>query len=202
MAGGSTVCLRDVNHGQVVFAWPLVIVEDTPSFLLAAQLDGAVGMVPDGYPHDPRRLVEQASAREWLLVERPWQSTNCLHVFETGTWWSTRLMWDADTGKFMCWYVDFRLPVTRTDGRVDSKDLQLDVVMSPDGSWTWKDETHFALAVKAGFIHEDQRAAVEAARGQVVARIERREFPFDDSLVDWTPDGLSVPTLPADWHVV
>lgn len=198
LAAGATVCLRNVNAGQVVFAWPLSVMEDREDALLAGQFPGAVGMVPEGYPNDLNRLIEQGLARQWTLVPRPWQTTFALHVLMPERWWSTRLMWSAADDSFLCWYVDFCLPLVRQGANVDTRDLQLDIVVGPDRRWSWKDEDHFKLATDAGLISADQVAAVETARSEVTALIDGRSFPFDDSLLARKPTG-ELPVLPVDW---
>jgi predicted RNA-binding protein associated with RNAse of E/G family len=196
---GDVVCLRDVVGNEVAWAWPAAVVADDGDTLVAAQLLGGVGMVPEGYPDDRRRVIEQAVSRSWTLVPLAWRFTNVLHVLTAGQWWSTKLMWDAASGEFLCWYVDLRVPIVRRGCNVDSRDLQLDLVVGLDGSWTWKDEDHLALAVDAGFISAEEHAAVEATRPVIVAAVEAKGFPFDDSLRDWRPDGLALPVLHEKW---
>ena len=49
-------------------------------------------------------------------------------------WWFFR------GGVFAGWYVNLETPYTRHDVGVDATDLVLDIVVSPDRSWVWKDE--------------------------------------------------------------
>ena len=196
---GSVSCLRDIHHDQVVSAWPVTVVGGDTDHVLAAQLAGSIGMAPAGYPADLRRVREQATHQTWSVVECEWLSTNCLHVIQPDQWWGTRLMWAA-TGEFLCWYVDFRVPVTlSTDGlSADTRDLQLDIVVTENGTWSWKDEDHFRYAIDAGIISREERDAVSASREAVVAEIEARRFPFDQSLLDM-PKLAELPALPETW---
>ena len=193
-------CVRDIHKGQVVFAWPVEVQGGGDGHVLAAQLAGSVGMVPEGYPDDLHRVLEQVSTGEWSVVEREWRWTNCLHVLQPERWWGTQLMWAADTGELLCWYVDFRLPLVASGDSLNTRDLQLDIVVSPDGSWRWKDEDHYQFAIDLGYISSDERDGVERSRDEVVAAIEAGRFPFDGSLLDWQPP-TSMPTLPSTWAV-
>jgi protein associated with RNAse G/E len=195
---GSIRCLRDIHHEQVAFAWPVTVVGGDRDHLLAAQLAGSVGMVPDGYPDDLDRVLQQVDSGVWHVRERAWQWTNCLHVLQPDQWWGTSLMWTAATGEFLCWYVDFRAPLVRSGDSLNTRDLQLDIVISPDGTWQWKDEDHYQFSVDTGFISADERAAVDASRESVVAQIEAGRFPFDGALADFALPA-ELPTLPPGW---
>lgn len=197
---GAVRCVRDIHNDQVVFAWPVEMQGRGDGYVLAAQLAGSVGMVPEGYPDDLHHILEQVSTGEWSIVEREWLWTNCLHVLQPDQWWGTQLMWSADTGEFLCWYVDFRLPLVASGDSLNTRDLQLDIVVSPDGSWRWKDEDHYQLAIDLGYISSEERHAVESSRDEAVAAIKAGRFPFDGSLLDWQPPA-SLPMLPPTWAV-
>ena len=107
-------------------------------------------------------------------------------------------MWSAETSEFLCWYIDFRVPLVHSGDSLNTRDLQLDIVVSPDGSWHWKDEDHYQSSIDIGFISEEERAAVDASRDSAVADIEAKRFPFDDSLIDLTLP-LDAPSLPPTW---
>ena len=191
-------CIRDIYDGQVAWAWPVSVVGGGQDYLLAAHLAGSVGMVPEGYPNDLHRLLEQVSSGIWCPVALTWQQTNCLHVVQPDRWWGTRLMWDAETDEFLCWYIDFRLPVVRSGEALNTRDLALDIVVRPDGQWRWKDEDHYQFSLDMGYINGAEHAAVEAARELVVAEIEERRFPFTDDLLDWQLPA-ELPSLPETW---
>ena len=189
--------MRWFHSGVVAYAWPVEPVASSSEAVVVGLATGTRGLVPVGYPEDKELLDEQAHRGEFRHVERVWDTTNCLHVFQTGQWWGTRLMWDAPSGDFLCWYVDFLRPVVSHGTFVDSRDLSLDIVVFPDGSMLWKDEDRYAEKVDAGLISEDERLQVEVARAHAVDAIEARRFPFDGAYLDWTPDGQER-SLPAD----
>lgn len=194
---GSTWCMRFFHAGVVAFAWPVELIESNDDATVVGLTAGSNGLVPIGYPGDSERLDEQALRGKFEHVPRTWESTNCLHVFQPNQWCGTRLMWDAETGNFLCWYVDFLTPIQVHGSCVDSRDLSLDIVVLPDGASIWKDEDRYAHKVRIGLIDDEERTHVDLARDHVVAAIEDRRFPFDGSYSDWQPDGQHR-TLPDD----
>lgn len=192
-----TWCMRFFHAGVVAFAWPVEPVVSTTDATVVGLTAGSVGLVPIGYPGDSDLLDEQASRGEFDHVPRTWETTNCLHVFQPNQWWGTRLMWNAATGDFLCWYVDFLTPVRIHGTFVDSRDLSLDIVVLPEGTIIWKDEDRYAHKINIGLITEHERANVEHARDQAVAAIQDRRFPFDETYLEWQPDGRRR-TLPDD----
>jgi hypothetical protein len=85
---------------------------------------------------------------------------------------------------------------------VDTVDQDLDIVVSPDRTWQWKDEEEFAerLALPDRYWVPDEDAVWAEGR-RVIKRIEAGEFPFDGTWTDFVPDpSWPVPhTLPAGW---
>ena len=110
-------------------------------------------------------------------------------------------MWAAGTRDFLCWYVDFRVPFVRNGPFLDTRDLQLDVVVTPDGSWRMKDEDDYATAINAGYISAAERTEVERAKDAVISFVEAKRFPFDGSYCDWVFSDL-MPELPPRWQTV
>lgn len=197
---GDVVILRDVAAGAILFAWPLRVVGDSARGLLLSQRPGVIGKVTRGYPNDHATLLNEIASTRPTLVDLAWSSTVTLGIFTSEQWWSTRLMWDAATGDFLCYYVDFRRPIRRIGACVDTLDLGLDIVVTPDGHWQWKDEDHMPLIRAAGWLDGDGEAELEAAKADAVTSIEKRSFPFDDSLLTWRPDSGALHELPEGWN--
>ncbi len=109
-------------------------------------------------------------------------------------------MWDATTGDFLRYYVAFLRPVVRRRHLLDTLDLGLDVVVAPDGTWSWKDLDDVALLQERGWLGQEDLAHLERAKVEVVGAVEGRRFPFDGSLFARRPNqSVSPATLPADW---
>jgi predicted RNA-binding protein associated with RNAse of E/G family len=197
---GETVVIRDVHARTVFFAWPLHVLEDGAAGLLTVQVPGAVGKVVKGYPTDRSLLLAEITSGSPTLVDLAWSSVLRVGVITPGTWWCTWLMWDATSGDFLCYYVDFLRPVVRRGHLLDTLDLGLDVVVAPDGTWRWKDLDDVALLQERGWLGQEDLAHLERAKVEVVGAVEGRCFPFDGSLIARRPDpSLSPATLPVDW---
>ena len=78
-----------------------------------------------------------------LLSLTTWQPFRTLMWMPRGAahsvWWSWRPGDD-----FAGWYVNLERPVIRWAGGVDVYDQELDLLVYPDGRWSWKDEDAFA----------------------------------------------------------
>jgi hypothetical protein len=197
---GENLAWRDVRRETVCFAWPNRVIEDGGRGLLLARCPGAVGKVVRGYPEDPAQMRHELGRATPSLVDLRWSGTITLGVHVDHAYWSTRLMWRADTGTFLCYYIDFCRPLIRAPGRIDSLDLALDMVVDPDGAWRWKDIAEYEELCVAGVIDREDRAAVAAATPVVIRAIESGAFPFDGSLVSWKwPPDLALPELPPQW---
>lgn len=185
LSTGSSIAVRDVQDGVVYFAWPFRVIEDGPRGLLLAQRPGAVGRVHRGYPDDRASMLEHLTATAPDLVELAWSRTVSLDVWSPANWWSTRVFWDEADGRFLCYYIDFVRPFS-TQGRcLDTLDLALDVVVTPDGRWAFKDVDQYEDLRRRRWIRDDDHEAVERAKPTVIAAIESGRFPFDGSLLEW-----------------
>jgi predicted RNA-binding protein associated with RNAse of E/G family len=47
--------------------------------------------------------------------------------------------WTGPDREFACWYVNLQTAFVRTSVGYDTQDLELDIVVTPDGTWTLKD---------------------------------------------------------------
>ena len=85
---------------------------------------------------------------------------------------------------------------------VDIVDEDLDIVVSPDRAWRWKDEEEFRerLALPEHYWVSDE-AAVRAEGERVIKEIEAGVFPFDGTWCDWQPPPTWAPPseLPVGW---
>ena len=191
-APGDVVLLRHVHEGRAYFAVPARIVadDDVVAWWIAP---GTPGIYPLGLA-DERLLLP---LREWATREHAWYGSGNLDVTRPGDWYGLRLFWSGD-GAFEAWYVNLQEPLRRTPRGFDTRDLQLDLLVRPDGSCELKDEDHLAQAVAFG--HVD----AELARGlrEEVERL-RANPPWPTGWEGWRPDpAWPVPELPPDWDRV
>jgi hypothetical protein len=92
-------------------------------------------------------------------------------------------------------------PFRRTPIGFDTNDHTLDIVVTPDLQWSWKDELLLEEQASRG---EYSAGLVEAIRGEaalVIATIESRGSPFTDGWEDWRPDSTwPTPRLADTWN--
>jgi hypothetical protein len=114
-----------------------------------------------------------------------------------------RLFFDAGSGEFSHYCVNFQSPRRRTSIGFDTFDLCLDITADARGRWRWKDQDEFARAIELGVVSREVERNVRAAGEEVIALIEARRAPFDGRYEDWRPPA-SPPQLafPPGWEVL
>jgi predicted RNA-binding protein associated with RNAse of E/G family len=124
-------------------------------------------------------------------------------VIEAGKYYSTVFFWKHESNEFLCYYINFQLPFKRNHCSVDTLDLDLDIVINPDFSFEWKDLDDYQKAIESGVISLEWANEIEKAKSEVLARLEKREYPFDNSWLNWRPDpNWSTPELPHGWDKI
>jgi uncharacterized protein len=176
---------RDVHLGRVWRAQACRVVEETDELLALWIPRGSPFAIPAGglrIPGDDWELESGATKRDQLCVAR------------LGRAHSIYLFW-TDEGGIDHWYVNFERPLRRTALGVDTFDEKLDLIVSPDGSYRWKDEDELELAAAAGLLDAD---AVRAEAQRVLG-----EWPFPTGWEEFRPDpSWPVPELPEGWERV
>jgi uncharacterized protein len=189
---GEPVLFRSVYRERVRFAFSHRLVADDGgrlSLYLAPGTHGAwMGRDPDG------RYLER-----WAGDEEPhphvWHTHHVLWLVRPEETHMLGLLWD-ERWEFRCWYVNLQAPLTGTPLGFDTTDWALDVVVAPDGSWSWKDEDDFAEAEELGIFEPSEAAAVWAEGERVIA-----ERPWPTGWEEWRPDpAWTPPPLPTGWQ--
>jgi hypothetical protein len=132
-------------------------------------------------------------------------------VIETTVWHTNRVVWltphhgahslghffDGQNGRFKCYYVNLQAQAWRTPIGFDTYDQVLDVLVTPDGSWRWKDEDEFELAIRLGLFSVDEGAAIRREGERVIASLPTL---LPTGWEDWQPDPAWLPVpLPDGW---
>jgi hypothetical protein len=106
-------------------------------------------------------------------------------------------------GTFLGWYVNPEAPFVRTDIGVDTSDNNLDVVVTPDFTWRWKDEDQTQHWEDMGVFTRADTESFYAAGRDVIADVEARRFPFNGSYLDYRPDPQwGIPQFHPEWDRV
>jgi predicted RNA-binding protein associated with RNAse of E/G family len=116
-----------------------------------------------------------------------------------GERWSTWVTWSADW-EFLGWYVNLQSLLCRTAIGFDVDDHRLDILVSPDRSWRWKDDDELARSIEIGEYTEEEVASIWRDGEAAVAALERDAPPFCDPWPDWRPPPeWDVPTVLPAW---
>ena len=173
---GATITKREVWDGAAWLEHPVVVESDEgPDGVLAVVLaDGARFTFPPhpGGPHP------------WSGRDR-WRGATALQLRRPHDWYSVWRFFSA-SGEFECWYVNFERPLVRTAQGIDTDDLELDLVVLPDGERRWKDVEHLARRLEQRRFGVDELVAVLRAASDVSDLLDRDErwwARWDD----WTP---------------
>jgi hypothetical protein len=194
---GAEVTVRSRPGGAIGYCFPAVVVADEASRTVLFQPVGTVCKCRGGSRGGPqgRSLLEWDGTHRDIAVGR-----TTVHVHLAGDpFWVIR-GWDrgAPTG----WYINLAAPWTRFALGFDTEDHTLDVVVADDrSSWRWKDEDELAWMVQRGAYSAEHADAIRRNGEAAIARLERREAPFDDG--SWSALSIDVkwprPSLPAAW---
>jgi predicted RNA-binding protein associated with RNAse of E/G family len=108
-------------------------------------------------------------------------------------WWFYR------DGAFAGWYVNLEEPYVRRPGAVDTNDQLLDIVVTPQRQWEWKDVDEFTERTGNPLYFDSATAdAVRAEGERLIKLIEAGDFPFDGTYTDFRPDpDWPIPRLPS-----
>lgn len=197
---GDVAALRYITtDGRIEMCWPCRVVEDRQDLLALFIAAGSP------YKAGPKRTAaeKRAMRKERLPPDEYVWRKDTLRLMFPGRRHSVYLFWDHDGSRrdLAYYFVNLEEPFRRTAVGFDTQDHTLDVVITPDLAWRWRDEEELANHVKEGFYTEALAAAVRAEGTEVISAIcERRTHPCLDRWAEWAPDaGWQTPEIPAGW---
>lgn len=204
---GATTLLRGLVDGRVWQVQPATVLADVPGdphapgYTALALVPGTVCVVTTSTSsrirHGSSRSYQwdEIPARDWGWSRHVWFGTHVVMHLRQGDWFALWEMRDA-AGELVQWYVNFQDPVRRSRrGFVDTRDLELDLVVRPDGQRTWKDRDDFDDGCRHGVIDGERRAGVLAAATELEAWLDaggslRDRYPSGPSFADDVPAPL------------
>ncbi len=195
---GDWVVRREVlADGRVWAGMIVMIVEDTPERLVSFVPEGSPFGFPDGDWPTPDRLHPWSARSAWqghgcLMLQRPQDAYAIWHF------------WDGPGRDFTCWYINLQEPFRRTAIGYDTQDLELDIVVDPDGRWALKDDELLDQRVEEGRWSADRVAQIRREGRRITSRLEADELWWPLEFASWTPDpAWLVPEgLPPGWESV
>jgi protein associated with RNAse G/E len=202
---GDVITWRGIFRERVWHAQTVIVVKDSQDETVVALLPGTECMAPEGYlqgkQSDKRRW--NFKDKYWELEKYDWRTNRLLILLRPNQFYSTMYFWDHATNEFLCYYMNFQLPFRRSASGIDTLDLDLDLIINPDFSFEWKDEEDYQKAIEHEIISSEWVQGIENAMGDIFNELEKRQYPFDGSWLDWTPDSpWTPPKLPENWDRV
>jgi len=194
---GEYATLRFVES-KVFGAFPTIVVQDSPEFIVLYMPTGVLGKNVD---HKPA-TNELFSADKIDIIDFQWKRTDVLMLIVPGEAFSTYVMWDAGTKNLDCWYVNLQEPIRRTSIGFDTMDNMLDVVISPDmNTWQWKDDDEFEAAQSIGFYSAEKARAIRAEGEKAVQLITKERRTLYEKWKTWEANPeWELPILSPDWQ--
>jgi hypothetical protein len=206
---GDTVALRGIYNQRVSYMQSAVVVHDTSNEVAVVILPGAECAAPEGYMNGKHgssghwdRWGEYVSGN-WTMQPYLWRTNRLLILLHAEKYYSSFYFWQADTNQFLCYYINFQLPFRRSAVGFDSFDLELDLIIEPTFEWHWKDVEDYQRGIELGILRPEWIQEIDTAKPEIFDKLEKRQYPFDNSWMNWMPDPhWYPPTLPADWDKV
>lgn len=135
------------------------------------------------------------------FVPGPWPTANGLHPWEPRPTWGGHgvlmlqrprdrygvwAFWHGPQRAFDCWYLNIH-EWSRDRAGHSLRDLELDVVVAPDGSWRLKDEELVDVRVAEGRLTPQDAVTARAVADGLIRMVEAGETWWDPSWASWSP---------------
>lgn len=196
---GETAVLRYITRdGRPGMSWPFTVVEDRDDLLALYIPKGAV--YKRFVPRPASELRDRGHVRE--LQDTEWRR-DVLRLMYPGAHHSIWVFWEHENGerRHTSYYVNMEEPFRRNGIGFDTNDHTLDIMVTPDLQWRWKDEDELAERIELGVYPADFAEFVRAEGKRVIEAIESGGSPFGDGWPDWQPPAdWPKPSLPTDWE--
>jgi hypothetical protein len=185
------------DAGDVVF-WRATQHWGQPVRVVRDDDRGLVVWLPTGSESLVARLADGRHVRRIPPAERDhatevptrsrWSGAGQLRVAPRGAPWSF-WFFTGDDGGWTGVYVNLELPHRRSERETVTRDLVLDLVVQPDGSWRYKDEDELAALEGAGIVSPRLATWVREQGTRAAAVVESRAWPLDEGWERWRPPG-------------
>ena len=184
---GDVVVWQEAWRGHAYFVWPARVLRDDERELVLYISEGTRFHFPPGaWPF--------GQAHPWAGREG-WTGYGVVVRHRPGDAHAIWHFWDGADRRFAGWYVNMQAPFERDGASFTTQDHELDIWITADGNWQWKDEQELEEWVPRVRFTSEEVAAIRAEGERVLA-----EWPMPTGWEDWTPDpAWRVPELPATW---
>lgn len=170
---------------------PATVVEDTPertAIYVTAGTPIRTLLHADGTPVPRDTPYLEVAKMDRVLGDSVWTSTNVLICWQPEWQWDVRLMWNARTWEFTCWYMNIQDRMRRDDSGFSTTDHFIDLVVDSRCKWTIKDQHELDDAIHLEMYSPTEASAIRAALHGAITHVESRGWPFNSSLQDFRPN--------------
>jgi predicted RNA-binding protein associated with RNAse of E/G family len=123
----------------------------------------------------------------WAGRER-WQGHGVLMLQRPGDSYAVWVFWHGEEREFTSWYLNLQEPFRRTATGYDTQDLELDLILYPDGRIEWKDDELLDVRVEEGRFTQDQAGEIRTEGRRLEAELAARGHWWDAWWALWEPD--------------
>lgn len=160
--------------------FPVHIVEDSAEHLVSYTAQGAPLTLPPG-PWPSVGGVHPWGDRQ------AWSGHGCLMIQKPGEHYALWHFWEGPERTFAHWYLNLQVDFVRTNSGYRTQDLELDIIVAPDGSHMVKDDEYMEDRVAEGRYTPDLVRWVRGYGQQLIDRLESEGPWWDTSWASWTP---------------
>jgi hypothetical protein len=196
---GDIVALRYITTaGRIEMCWPCRIVEDSDKLL-------ALFIAADSsYKAGPKKTAteKRIDNRSHLPPDEYVWRKDTLRIMQPGASHSVSLFWEGEGSarRFARYFVNMEEPFRRTLCGFDTQDHTLDVVVTPELEWSWRDEQELESHVSEKFYTQELADEARAEGQRVIDSFVSGTHPCLQSWAQWSPDPIwSIPQLPIEW---
>ncbi|MHB8776982.1 MAG: DUF402 domain-containing protein [Anaerolineales bacterium] len=200
---GDVIALRGIYRDRVWHAMPTVVVKDSPQEIVLALTPGTDCMIEENYAKGKKNGKRRWDFKDedWRLEIFTWHTNRLLFILEPEKYFSTIYFWNEESNEFLRYYINFQLPFTRNHCSIDTLDLDIDIIVNPDFSFEWKDLDDYQKGIETGVILPKWVDEIETAKKEILERLKKREYPFNNFWLNWQPDPKwALPNLPTNWE--
>jgi hypothetical protein len=183
---GRAITRRYLRGQWCTWVQPMRVVSDYQAGLLLWQPDGSeFAKLTDADGNTPHEVTPDRM-RDPRLTVHTWQG-DVLILMRPETAYS--VWWFFQEGRFTGWYVNLEAPYVRRHDSVETRDLVLDIVVTPQRHWEWKDIHEFDRRIGHPLYFGSAAAEAIRAEGQrLIELVEAGDFPFDGTHTDFRPE--------------
>jgi Protein of unknown function (DUF402) len=184
---GQVITRRYLRGQWCTWVQPMRVISDDETGLLLWQPAGSdFAKLIDADGNTPHEVTPDRM-RDPKLTVRAWQGDDILLLMAPKATYS--VWWFFQEGNFAGWYVNLEEPYVRRHDGVDTKDLVLDIVVTPQRQWEWKDVDEFDGRIGEPLYFDSAAAKAIRAEGErLIKLIGAGDFPFDGTHTDFCPD--------------